>query len=123
MKRVLLKSKIHRATVTEADLHYDGSVTIDETLMKAANLVPYERVEIYDVTNGHRLCTYAITGKAGSGEIQINGAAAHLIHPGDLVIICSYASYHEDELATHHPTVILVDNENRLREVNNQSSL
>ena len=116
MRRTLLKSKIHRATVTDAHLHYDGSVTIDNDLIQAANLVPYEQVDIYDVTNGNRLTTYVIEGAAGSGEIRINGAAAHLIHPGDLVIIASYAEFDESELAHHEPRVVLVDHENRIRE-------
>lgn len=115
MKRTLLKSKIHRATVTEADLEYDGSVTIDRDLMEAADLVEHERVEIYDVTNGSRLTTYAISGPAGSGQICINGAAAHLVHPGDLVIIVSYAEYESAELSEHQPTVILVDERNQVR--------
>ncbi|MEN8161280.1 MAG: aspartate 1-decarboxylase, partial [Myxococcota bacterium] len=91
MIRTLLKSKIHRATVTEANLEYEGSVTIDTDLMEAGDLVPYEQVQIYDCTNGSRLTTYAIPGEAGSGEICINGAAAHLVKPGDIVIIASYA--------------------------------
>ena len=105
MKRTLLKSKIHRATVTDADLHYEGSVTIDPELLDAADIVNHERVEIYDITNGARLSTYAILGEPGAGEICINGAAAHLVNPGDLVIIVSYAEYSEDELANHEPRV------------------
>ncbi len=115
MRRNLLKSKLHRATVTDANLDYDGSVTIDETLVEAAQLVPYEQVDIYDITNGHRLTTYVILGEPGSGAIEINGAAAHLIHPGDLVIIASYASFEEEELPGYEPTVILLDAENRIR--------
>lgn len=115
MRRTLLKSKIHRATVTDAHLHYDGSVTIDKDLIQAASLVPFEQVDIYDVTNGSRLTTYVIEGEAGSGEIRINGAAAHLVHPGDLVIIASYAELEEAEIADHQPKVVLVDQENRIR--------
>ena len=89
MLRTVLRSKIHRATVTEADLNYTGSITIDPDLMKAAALMPFEQVEIYDITHGNRLSTYVITGRPGSGEICINGAAAHLMKPGDLVIIAS----------------------------------
>lgn len=115
MRRTLLKSKIHRATVTGAELHYEGSVTIDQELMEAADIVEYERVEIYDVTNGARLATYAITGPAGSGVICINGAAAHLIHRGDVVIIATYAEYAEDELRDHQPLKIFVDQRNQVQ--------
>lgn len=116
MRRTLLKSKIHRATITEARLDYDGSITLDNDLIRAANLVPYERVDIYDITNGNRLSTYVIQGPKGSGEIQINGAAAKLVHPGDLVIIASYAEFDEAELADHQPVVVLVNEMNRVRE-------
>jgi aspartate 1-decarboxylase len=115
MQRQLLKSKIHRATVTEADLHYDGSVTIDRDLMASADIVDHEQVDIYDITNGSRITTYAIPGPAGSGEICINGAAAHRVEKGDLVIIVSYATYDEAELKDHQPRVILVDEQNRPR--------
>jgi aspartate 1-decarboxylase len=115
MQRQLLKSKIHRATVTEADLHYDGSVTIDRDLMASADIVDHEQVDIYDIPNGSRLTTYAIPGPAGSGEICINGAAAHRVEKGDLVIIVSYATYDEAELKDHQPRVILVDEQNRPR--------
>ena len=113
MKRILLKSKIHRATVTEANLEYEGSVTIDTELLEVADIVEHERVEIYNITSGTRLATYAIRGEAGSGTICINGAAAHLVSPGDLVIIVSYAEYSDDELDNHAPQVILVDRLNR----------
>lgn len=113
MKRVLLKSKIHRATVTDADLHYEGSVTIDPELMEAADIVEFEQVDVLDITNGSRLTTYAIAGEPGGGEICINGAAAHLVNPGDLVIIVSYAEYDEVELAQHEPRLIHVDHQNR----------
>lgn len=113
MKRTLLKSKIHRATVTDADLQYEGSVTIDPELLDAADIVVYERVEIYNITNGSRLSTYAILGEPGAGEICINGAAAHLVNPGDLVIIASYAEYEESEIENHEPRLILVDRQNR----------
>jgi len=113
MKRILLKSKIHRATVTAADLEYEGSVTIDADLLEAADIVEYERVEIYDITNGARLATYALRGAAGSGTICINGAAAHLVSPGDLVIVASYAEYADDEAGDHAPRLILVDRDNR----------
>ena len=116
MRRTLLKSKIHRATVTEADLHYVGSITIDPLLMEAADVVEHERVEIYDITNGERFATYAIPGRRGSGEICINGAAAHLARPGDLVIVATYAEYDEEELAGHEPRVVFVDERNRIAE-------
>ncbi len=97
MVRTMLKSKIHRATVTEACLEYEGSVTIDSDLLRAADILPYEKVEIYDCTNGNRLETYAIDGEPGSGEICVNGAAAHLVKPMDLVIIASYVQVEDDE--------------------------
>ncbi len=114
MKRTLLKSKIHRARVTAADLHYEGSVTIDLDLMEAADIVEYEQVDIYDITNGARLTTYAISGPRGSGTICINGAAAHLVQPGDLVIIANYAQYGQQEVRAHEPRICRVDAENRL---------
>lgn len=113
MQRILLKSKIHRATVTDAQLHYEGSVTIDYNLMVAANIVEFEQVHIYDVNNGNRLITYAIRGPEGSGTICINGAGAHLVSIGDLVIICAYAQFNEAELPEHRPLVIHVDKQNR----------
>jgi len=112
--RTMLKSKIHRATVTQADLHYVGSVTVDQDLLDAADLLPGERVAIVDVTNGARLETYVISGERGSGVIGINGAAAHLVHPGDLVILISYAQL-DDELARRfQPRVVHVDAANRI---------
>ena len=116
MRRTLLKSKIHRARVTEADLHYEGSITIDEDLLDAANIVEFERVEIYNVTRGTRLSTYAIPGDAGSGAICINGAAAHLVEPDDIVIICSYAEFKESQISAHRATVVHVDETNRIVE-------
>ena len=113
MQRTMLKSKIHRATVTDADLHYQGSVRIDPLLMAAADLLPHERVEIYDVTNGERFATYAIPGRPGDGEVVINGAAAHKARRGDLVIVCSYAAYDEAEARTHQPRVVFGDAGNR----------
>ena len=114
MKLTLLKSKIHRATVTDADLHYEGSISIDPALAMAAHLTPFERVEIYNVTNGERFATYYIEGEIGSQEITINGAAAHKASKGDLVIICSYAEYHEKEAVGHQPTLIYVDEHNMI---------
>ena len=113
MIRTLLKSKIHRARVTDADLHYEGSVTIDRLLMDAADICEYERIEIYDITNGARLATYAISGPAGSGVICINGAAAHLVHPGDLVILTTFAHYDEAKVGRHRPAIVHVDENNR----------
>lgn len=112
MLRTLLKSKIHRATVTDANLDYVGSITIDATLMKAADLVEHEQVHVLDITNGARLETYVITGEPGSGVIAINGAAAHLVHPGDLVIVASYAALTPEEVAGWEPTVVHVDDRN-----------
>ena len=114
MQRFLLKSKIHRATVTEANLDYEGSVTIDENLMSAGNIAPYEQVHIYDVTNGNRIITYAMVGPAGSGVICINGAAAHKVHPGDLVILATYSLLGEDEQRDFKPQIVQVDERNRL---------
>ncbi len=116
MLRTLLRSKIHRAHVTEADLHYEGSIKIDRELLTAADIVPFEKVEIYNVTNGHRLATYAIPGTAGSGEVCINGAAARLVNPGDTVIICCYGEFHEDEIETHVAKVLIVDANNQIIE-------
>ncbi|MER6460619.1 aspartate 1-decarboxylase [Streptomyces sp. NPDC048409] len=114
MLRTLFKSKIHRATVTQADLHYVGSVTIDADLLDAADLLPGELVHIVDVTNGARLETYVIEGERGSGVVGINGAAAHLVHPGDLVIIISYAQVTDAEARTFRPRVVHVDHDNRV---------
>ena len=115
MQRILLKSKIHRATVTDAHLHYEGSITIDRDLMELADLIDHEQVQIYDVNNGNRLTTYVIPGERGSGIICINGAAAHLVHTGDLVIICSYASFEESEAQTFEPRVVHVDANDRAK--------
>ncbi|MBA3314639.1 MAG: aspartate 1-decarboxylase [Planctomycetota bacterium] len=116
MRRTLLKSKIHRATVTEANLDYEGSVTIDRALMDAADIVDHEQVQIYDVTNGSRLTTYAIPGPAGSGVVCVNGAAAHLVKAGDLVILATYAEYEEAEVRRHRPRVVFVDGDNDVSE-------
>lgn len=116
MRRNMLKSKIHRATVTDADLHYVGSITLDPVLLEEADLVVHEKVEIYNVTNGERFATYAIEGQRGAGEVVLNGAAAHRVSRGDVVIICSYADYEGEEVAEHQPTVIFVDGDNRVVE-------
>ena len=112
MIRTLLKSKIHRATVTEANLEYEGSITIDTELMAAADLLPYEQVDVYDCTNGSRLHTYVIPGEPGSGEICINGAAAHLVKPHDKVIIASYVQLDDAECQGWHARRVFVDEAN-----------
>jgi aspartate 1-decarboxylase len=114
MQRTMLKSKIHRATVTQADLHYVGSLTVDAALMEAADLLPGEQVHVVDINNGARLETYVIEGPRGSGVIGINGAAARLVHPGDLVIVISYASLEDAEARTYSPRVVHVDAANRV---------
>ena len=114
MRRSLFKSKIHRATVTDADLDYEGSVTIDEDLLDAAGIWEYEAVHVWNVTRGTRLTTYAIKGPRGSGTICINGAAAHLNKPGDKVILATFAEMEEAEARRHVPQVVLVDDENRI---------
>lgn len=113
MRRIMFKSKIHRATVTGADLNYEGSITIDSELLKLANIYPYEKVDIYNVTNGERFSTYVIPGESGSGEICLNGAAARKVQKGDIVIIVSYCELTEEEIKDFSPTVVLVDEENR----------
>ena len=117
MLRTFLRAKIHRATVTAADLDYVGSVTIDADLMEAAGIDHLEQLDILDVTNGARLTTYALRGEPGSGEVRINGAAAHLVHPGDTVILAAYAQIDRSELATHRARIVLVDKDNRIVEV------
>ncbi|MCU1659588.1 MAG: aspartate 1-decarboxylase [Pseudonocardiales bacterium] len=114
MYRTMLKSKLHRATVTQADLHYVGSITIDADLMDAADLLAGEQVAVVDVTNGARLETYVIEGERGSGIIGINGAAAHLVHPADLVIVISYAALPDAEAKAFEPRVVFVDEANRV---------
>jgi aspartate 1-decarboxylase len=117
MLRQMLSTKIHRAVVTGADVNYIGSISIDPVLMQAAGLLEWERVQVVDVTNGARLETYVIPGQSGSGEVQLNGAAAHLVHPGDTVIIMAYAFRSAEELAQHKPTIVFVDEANRITEV------
>lgn len=114
MNRTLLAGKIHRATVTQADLHYVGSITIDRELMESADIVEGEQVHVVDITTGARLVTYAITGAPGSGVIGINGAAAHLISPGNLVIIMSFVQVEEAQRSRHQPRVVHVDSRNRI---------
>ena len=110
----MLKSKIHRATVTDSDLHYVGSITIDPDLLEAADILEHEQVHVVDVDNGARFETYTIAGERGSGEVKLNGAAARLVHRGDRVIVISYASYDSEELAEHSPRVVHVDAANRI---------
>jgi len=112
----LCKSKLHRATVTQAALHYEGSITIDGHLMEAANLLPFERVQVVDIANGARFDTYAIGGKAGSGTICVNGAAARLVQAGDPVIIISYAQMTPEEAQRHRPTIVLLNPDNTIRD-------
>lgn len=119
MMRIMMKSKIHRAVVTQADLDYVGSVTLDAALMDAADLLDGEQVAIVDITNGARIETYVIPGPRGSGVIGINGAAAHLVHPGDLVIIMSYAVLDDAEARTMKPRVVHVDDRNRIVKLGN----
>jgi aspartate 1-decarboxylase len=114
MRRTFFKSKIHRATVTQADLDYEGSVTIDEDLMDAAGIWNHEAVHVWNITRGTRLQTYAIKGQRGSGVVCINGAAAHLNKPGDMVILATFAELEESEARTFVPKVVLVDRQNRI---------
>src|SRR6201991_3040965 len=114
MHRTMLKSKIHRATVTASDLHYVGSITVDPDLLEAADILEHEQVAVVDVDNGARFETYTIAGERGSGAIKVNGAAARLVHHGDTVIVISYAQYSRDELETYVPRVVHVDADNRI---------
>lgn len=120
MYRTMMRSKIHRATVTEADINYVGSITIDADLMKAADILEYEKVHVVDVDNGSRLETYVIAGEPGSGALCINGAAARLVHKGDRVIVISYAQVSEEEARRMRPTIVLVDERNRPTAVTNE---
>lgn len=113
MRRTLLKSKLHGATLTGTDLHYEGSIALDRELMEAADLVAAEKVQVLNVATGDRLETYVIEAQAGSGEVRLNGPAARLGQPGDRVIVASYAQYEEDEIEEHRPLVVRVDEENR----------
>jgi aspartate 1-decarboxylase len=115
MQRTMFKSKIHRATVTHADLDYEGSVTIDGNLLEAADILPHEHVHIWNITQGTRIETYTLEGPAGLGVICINGAAAHQNKPGDLVIIATFGSYSEAELETYEPKVVLVNGKNEIK--------
>lgn len=118
MRRTMLKSKVHRATVTDSDLHYVGSITMDPDLLEAADILDHELVHVLDVNNGARFETYTIRGVRGSGEVKVNGAAARLVHTGDTVIVVSYAQYDEAELAEYEPRVVHVDRANGIVDVN-----
>ena len=117
MQRMMLRAKLHRATVTEADLHYEGSCGIDEDLLEAADMKEFEQIDLYNINNGERFATYIIKAPRGSGVISLNGAAARKAHVGDLMIICTYAPLTDAEVATHQPKVVLLDGQNRIKEV------
>ena len=116
MMRKMLRAKIHRATVTQANVDYEGSITIDRCLMEATDLLPHEAVSVWDVTNGNRFETYAVEGRPDSGVVCVNGAAAHLVRPGDLVIIAAFTWLEEEAARAHEPKVVFVDAQNRVRE-------
>ena len=120
MHRTMLKSKIHRATVTDADLHYVGSITVDPELLEAADILEHEQVAVVDVDNGARFETYTIAGERGSGEMKVNGAAARLVHHGDTIIVISYAQYDRVEMEHYEPTVVHVDRQNRIVTVDHE---
>ncbi|HEX7291121.1 MAG TPA: aspartate 1-decarboxylase [Conexibacter sp.] len=120
MHRTMLKSKIHRATVTDADLHYVGSITVDPELLEAADILEHEQVAVVDVDNGARFETYTIAGERGSGEMKVNGAAARLVHHGDTIIVISYAQYDRVEMEHYAPTVVHVDRHNRIVTVDHE---
>jgi aspartate 1-decarboxylase len=119
MQRTMLKSKIHRGTVTGSDLHYVGSITVDADLLDAADIREFEQVEVVDVDNGARFETYSIAGERGSGTLQVNGAAARLVHQGDTIIVLSYASYSQEELDFYEPRVVHVDTSNHVLAIDN----
>ena len=114
MQRIMLRAKLHRVTVTQCDLNYEGSCGIDENLLEAADIREFEKIELYNVNNGERFSTYAIRGKRGSGEISLNGAAARLAHLGDLLIICTFAPMTDAEMAVYVPKVVFVDEKNQI---------
>jgi aspartate 1-decarboxylase len=117
VRRTMLKSKLHRATVTDSDLHYVGSITMDRDLLEAADILEHELVHVLDIDNGNRFETYTIAGRRGSGDLIINGAAARLVHRGDTVIVVSYAEYEEEEIGSYEPRVVHVDARNRIVDV------
>lgn len=115
MQRTMLKSKLHRVTCTHSELHYEGSCAIDQDLLDAGDIREYQQIDIYNIANGERFTTYAISAERGSGIISVNGAAAHRASPGDLLIIAAYATYAESDLATYHPDLVYVDEKNRIK--------
>lgn len=117
MLREMLRAKVHRATVTETNVNYEGSLTLDSGLMEAAGMLPYERIDVYNADSGARFSTYLIPGPAGSGVVCVNGAAAHLARAGERIIIAAYATLSEKEIATHRPLVVLVDRANQVKEI------
>ncbi len=123
MNRQMLKSKIHRARITDSDLHYVGSITVDPDLLEAADIFEHELVHVLDIDNGSRFETYTIAGERGSREMKVNGAAARLVHTGDTIIVVSYASYDEQELASYEPTVVHVNANNQIIDVNSNVDL
>lgn len=114
MQRIMLRAKLHRVSVTQCDLNYEGSCGIDQDLLEAANILPNEKIELYNVNNGERFSTYAIVGKRGSGEISLNGAAARRVQLGDLMIICTYAPMTEEEIADYKPNIVFVNEKNQI---------
>lgn len=122
MLRTFLRSKIHRARVTQADLNYEGSITVDVNLLEAAKIEPFEKVDIYNVSNGNRLATYVIPGVAGSGKICINGAAARLVKPDDVVILCCYGLFDDKDIEEHCAKIVLVDNDNNITRIAEKSA-
>ena len=119
MFRTILKSKIHRARITDANLNYEGSLSIDPKLMQEADILPFEKVDVVNINNGHRFTTYAIKGKESSGEITLNGGAARLGEIGDLIIIITYTTLTDQEIALHHPKIVLVDESNNIKSIQN----
>ncbi|MCI0703262.1 MAG: aspartate 1-decarboxylase [Planctomycetia bacterium] len=116
MRRFMMKSKLHRATVTETNLDYEGSLTIDQDLLDAADILPHEQIHVWDVTNGTRLVTYALSGERGSKTVCVNGAGAHLIEPGDVVIIATFAEIEDEAARRHKPLVVFLDGKNNVKE-------
>ena len=122
MQRTMLKSKIHRATVTDANLEYEGSIALDEGLMETAGILPFEKVSVYNITNGNRFETYAILGARGSGTISVNGAAAHLASAGDIIIVASYCVLEDSQARAHAPVLVYVDAQNNIKNVSSELS-
>lgn len=123
MKRIMCKSKIHRATVTDANLDYEGSISIDPELLEAANILPYEKVAVWNVTNGNRFETYAILGRPNSGDMCLNGAAAHLAQKGDLIIVATFAEMEDVEARSYVPDLVFVDENNRIKQIKSNEDL